>query len=240
MNVLILDGGLKNQLPLMGIGKGDKIRLWEDKWCVQGPLNSTFPRLYAITNNKNSSPLSLFSPNDYGLHWKLNFSRSRLYDAEINELTSFLQILNDVAFFPEEDDELVWVGDKTWIFSVKSAYLNDCPAPSAIVFPRKKIWSKHWPHKVGFFLSQLVQNKLPTIDNLQKRKCVLAAFPANIQLRAFTSLVDLHKNWPCFNSSFIGKVVWNCIPASICWNVWLERNARCFSDKKKSRRCYHY
>ncbi|RZC86426.1 hypothetical protein C5167_030507 [Papaver somniferum] len=69
--------------------------------------------------------------------------RRRLYDAEINELTSLLKILNVMAFFPEEDDELVWVGDKIRIFSVKSAYLNDCPAPSAIVFPRKKIWSKH-------------------------------------------------------------------------------------------------
>ncbi|MCL7026156.1 hypothetical protein MKW94_008271 [Papaver nudicaule] len=95
--------------------------------------------------------------------------------AEIIELTSLLQILDSIFFFPDEEDKLIWMGDKT---GTSSAYLNDYPSSSAAVYPRKKIWSEQWPFKVAFFLRQLVQNRLPTIDNLQKRNCAPSLCPS--------------------------------------------------------------
>ncbi|KAI3938588.1 hypothetical protein MKW98_016093, partial [Papaver atlanticum] len=56
---------------------------------------------------------------------------------------------------------------------------------------------------------------------------------ANVQVPLFTNLLDLLKNWPSYDGSNSGKAFWKCLPASICWNVWLERNAHCFNSKKR-------
>lgn len=57
---------------------------------------------------------------------------------------------------------------------------------------------------------------------------------ANSQLPSIRSLLDLFKNWSQFSISTSGKEIWKRLPASICWNVWLERNARIFTGKKRS------
>lgn len=52
----------------------------------------------------------------------MNHNKRRLYDAEIEELTVLMKHLDAVSLSTCEDDQLIWLGDKKGIFSVKKAY----------------------------------------------------------------------------------------------------------------------
>ncbi|KAG5614582.1 hypothetical protein H5410_014406 [Solanum commersonii] len=45
------------------------------------------------------------------------------------------------------------------------------------------------------------------------------------------SLLDCWKNQKTTKRL---KQIWRTIPLNILWTLWLERNKRCFEDKKKS------
>lgn len=157
--------------------------------------------MYEISNSKHCSLLQLYVPDDSGCYWNFG-TRRRLYDAEIAEFTVLTPILNSIVFSLDEDDELVWVGEFSGAFSVKSAYQLDTLTTSNPSFPRKKIWSNAWPHKIGFFLWQLVLDSLPTIDNLQHRNCALSVFGGS----SATNLCSL-----CNNVLESGThLFWNC------------------------------
>ncbi|KAI3902113.1 hypothetical protein MKW92_019217, partial [Papaver armeniacum] len=58
-----------------------------------------------------------------GMYWNLGLShRRRLYDAEINELSVLIPLVDAIVLIQEEDDQLIWLGDKKGLFSVKAAY----------------------------------------------------------------------------------------------------------------------
>lgn len=107
------------------IGKGDKIRLWEDKWCVQGPLSSLCHGLFNLSSTKNKSMPQAYISGGAGLNWDLVLChRRRLYDSEIAELSILIPLLESIVIYPNQEDQLIWLGDKNGIFSVKAAYLK--------------------------------------------------------------------------------------------------------------------
>ncbi|MCL7024264.1 hypothetical protein MKW94_009991 [Papaver nudicaule] len=154
------------------IGKGDKIRLWEDKWHVQGPLSVLFPKLYNLSTSKQISIKDAKLSGNDGVSWDLGLlHRRRFYDNEISELTSLLPMVENINVDPEVDDALIWLGDKRGIFSVKAAYSNYNQGNlQSVAFPNSKVWSHAWPHRVGFFLWQACLGRLPTMTNLHQRR----------------------------------------------------------------------
>ncbi|XP_026427449.1 uncharacterized protein LOC113323373 isoform X2 [Papaver somniferum] len=157
------------------IGKGDRVRLGEDKWCIQGPLYALFPSLYNISSTKNTCIFAAYHDSANGFYWILGLShRRRLYDNEISELSVMLPLLESIVFLPNEEDQLVWLGDKKGMFTVKAAYAHLSQGTNPpISFPSSKVWSRAWPHRVGFFLWKVCLNRLPTLSNLHHRRTAL-------------------------------------------------------------------
>ncbi|KAI3899301.1 hypothetical protein MKW92_024322 [Papaver armeniacum] len=159
------------------IGKENRFRLWEDKWCINGPICSLCPNLYNLSTSKNISILQAHQTNEDGFNWGLGLNhRRRLYDAEISELTVLIPLLESIVIIPDQEDQLIYLGNKKGTFSVKAAYVNLSQGTNpAIPFPSSKIWSRAWPHRVGFFLCQVCLNRLPTLSNLHKRRSALTS-----------------------------------------------------------------
>ncbi|KAI3957386.1 hypothetical protein MKW98_003107 [Papaver atlanticum] len=82
--------------------------------------------------------------------------------------------IDSIVLFPDQEDQLICLGDKKGIYIVKVAYLNQSQGTVPVTpFPSSKVWSRAWPHRVGFFLWQAFLNRLPTLSNLHRRKSVL-------------------------------------------------------------------
>ncbi|KAI3944657.1 hypothetical protein MKW98_021115, partial [Papaver atlanticum] len=166
------------------LGKGDTVRLWEDKWGAQGTLESLCPNLYRITTSKQISVLHARTVEGSSVTWNLGIAHNRLYDAEIAELVNIFPLLDLIFLDPDQEDDLVWVGDKSGKFSVKSAYNLQVAQDQLVLaspdFPCKQIWSRRWPPKFAFFLWQAVLERLPTLDNLQKRGSAIISTAGDI------------------------------------------------------------
>lgn len=87
------------------VGKGDKIRFWQDIWCGQMSLQNQFPHIYAIAKDKTT-----LLENAYGastpLVWDVSVTRN-LQDWEVMEYENLLQLLADVKA-GTEPDRLNW------------------------------------------------------------------------------------------------------------------------------------
>ncbi|XP_026451902.1 uncharacterized protein LOC113352273 [Papaver somniferum] len=94
-------------------------------------------------------------------------------------MARLLNYLDSISFTPDDEDELLWLGHSTGQFTVKEAYSCASASASTASFPRAKIWSNKWPHKIGFFLWQVALDRLPTLDNLHKRNNSLFSASGN-------------------------------------------------------------
>lgn len=192
------------------IGKGDEVRLWEDKWHVQGPLSVLCPKLYHLSSNKNTSILEAREDSVDGLNWNLELAdRRRLYDPEIAELTILLPLVDAIELDPLQDDQLIWLGDKKGKFSVKAAY--ECYSQGNSLtntFPKSKIWSRAWPQRVGFFLWQAFLGRLPTMDNLHSRH-------SNLNSSILSKLCNNYEE-------FVDHLLINCTYSVGIWNYFLD------------------
>lgn len=167
------------------IGKGNKIRVWEDKWFNQGSMADLCPNLYRTSIAKFNTISEAYCANSDGFYWELGITHRRFNEVEIGELSLAFSMLDSIVFYPDEEDSLVWLRDNSGNFSVKSAYYLSTSDSTSASFPHKHVWSKAWPHKVSFFLWQCVLDRLPTLDNLQKRGYVLVTPSGNPRINVF-------------------------------------------------------
>ncbi|KAI3866097.1 hypothetical protein MKW98_011618 [Papaver atlanticum] len=176
--------------------------------------------------------------------------RRRLYDAEISELSVLLPLVEAIVLILVEEDQIIWLGDKKGLFSVKAAY---------------EYYTQAWPHRVGFFLWQAYLGRLPTMKNLHCRQShldssVLCKLCNNFEesvdhllinctraLSVWNYFLDCAKRygaiqqtvkevicgWKGFNFSDRGRQLWKRLPAAIMWGLWLwkARNAVIFNGK---------
>ena len=70
-------------------------------------------------------------------------------------------------------DEMVWVGTKEGIFSVKQLY-TELEPERLVNFPTKVIWKSCTPPKVGFFAWEASWSRILTMNIVQKRGRVMA------------------------------------------------------------------
>ncbi|KAM7488895.1 hypothetical protein LguiB_026379 [Lonicera macranthoides] len=92
------------------LGRGDRIRFWEDVWVKSSSLRDRFPRLYHLSLSQNaviSLVLKRQSSSDFS--WDLNFSRN-FNDRDIVDFTSLLGIIGNTHFNFNSGDKRGWVG----------------------------------------------------------------------------------------------------------------------------------
>ena len=57
------------------VGKGYRVRLWEDSWCSEVPLRDLFPRLYSLARLKEAKVMEVWENSEQGGGWNLCFER---------------------------------------------------------------------------------------------------------------------------------------------------------------------
>ena len=127
-------------------------------------LRETFPELYNINCNKESSIADVMHFPNQKLHWDLLFSRAP-QDWEMEHFYIFLDLINSMPLNSEGQDKLCWkpAGNKN--FKVSEYYLSLSSTPD-ISFPWKPVWRSKVSPRVASFSWTATLGKILTIDNL--------------------------------------------------------------------------
>ena len=145
-----------------GVNNGRSTRFWLDWWVGTGPLRSRFPNLFLIATQPGISVAGAFPSGD----WVIPFRRT-LGQPEIAEWQELLRIVGDTQL-SEGQDSFSWHLEPSRKFSVKSLYSKLC-----LGTPRKhfrEIWGIAIPLKIRVFLWQLAWKRLPSCDNIIRRR----------------------------------------------------------------------
>ena len=149
-------------------GKGDSIRLWEDKWVGGGPLKESFPRIFRLSNNQGMSIGSVVSWSwNTTYSWDLSFSRN-FNDREFGEYLSLLSLIQNVSLNQNMLDKRVWIANHSGEFSCKSFFDNLSNPQSSIPFPQFNfIWKCGVPSKIKVFAWLASLGRVNTCDLIQ-------------------------------------------------------------------------
>ncbi|KAH1226713.1 putative ribonuclease H protein [Glycine max] len=107
---------------------------------------------------------------DSGWVWDFRWRRS-LFDSEIHMAVSFLEDIEGKSIQPHTADQWLWTADPTGHYSVKSAYkmMLAESAEESHDSTFEELWNLKIPSKVSVFAWRLLNNRLPTKVNLQRR-----------------------------------------------------------------------
>ena len=155
------------------VGNGCKVKLWEDVWCREAPLCSSFISLYGVASSKRAKVAELWEVTGTRGGWNFRFDR-HFNDWELEEAQRFLCTVSTKSLSPLSDDRLRWNGVKNGMFSVKSSY-DLLEGGRQQLVPVKMIRNPLVPTKVGFFVWEVWWGKILTMDQLKKRGFSLAS-----------------------------------------------------------------
>ncbi|XP_016199025.1 uncharacterized protein LOC107639987 [Arachis ipaensis] len=92
---------------------------WEDVWLSGGPLKERFPRLFSVSDQKESV-IGNYGFWD-GLEWIWNFQwRRELFQWELELVNQLHDALRPIKLAFDREDRVVWKFDKQGIFSTNS------------------------------------------------------------------------------------------------------------------------
>ena len=190
-----------NKSILWKVGCGDKFKFWEDKWSGgENNLAVKFPRLYTISAQQQHLIQQVGAFNEGGWEWNFQWRRP-LFDSEIDMAVAFLQEVEGFRLRSDEQDRWLWAVEPCGSYSAKSAYkaIREDILGAGQVGQFKELWKLRVPAKVTMFVWRLIQDKLPTRDNLKKKWVELQEY-----LCPFCRLVDesaSHLFFHCSNIS---------------------------------------
>ena len=152
------------------VRNGKTIHIWDDKWL---PTPSTYKVISPQIDFGDFPMVSALIDQDTRRWRRDRLERIFLaFEVEI--------VLGIPISYHLPDDQLIWVGNKKGIFSVKSAYYvarkvleGSEQGESSLGDVRAPLWKKMWhlniPAKVRIFAWRLCMNAIPTMRNLNKR-----------------------------------------------------------------------
>ncbi|KAK1607529.1 hypothetical protein QYE76_031202 [Lolium multiflorum] len=144
------------------IHNGRATRFWVDWWHEKGPLKDLFPGLFAIA----SEPLATVATLFLGNQCRLTFRRELGFGERV-ELANVARLVETIHL-SEPQDRISWSLEPNGKFSVRSLYKSLCQD-----IPHKYygiVWEIKVPLKVRIFLWQLSKRRLPSNDNIRRRK----------------------------------------------------------------------
>jgi hypothetical protein len=202
------------------------------------------------------------SRNSLGESWVTSSSLN--LDRELSaEWNSYTYHLNEAGIrLQERPDTLIWTGgDKSGVISVRNIYkaLAEASWPTRDQTWHTQLWKWNCLLKLKLFTWLLTENKILVWDILQSRgwsgpnRCILCKEDSETSHHLFVSChftrqvwhhvkasLNLAEQWlgpstfSCFNSWCSRHQLYPSLPATVCWNVWLTRNAAIFDDKPPS------
>uniref|UniRef100_M1CC58 Reverse transcriptase zinc-binding domain-containing protein n=1 Tax=Solanum tuberosum TaxID=4113 RepID=M1CC58_SOLTU len=148
------------------VGNGEKVAFWNDIWCGQETLKQAFPELHSLSQAQEASVADLWTGQGWNLHLRRN-----LNDWEITSIARFHDTMARATNLTEEQDRLIWKGERKGEFTVSSAYRELRPSEEQQAgWPWRMIWRTKIPYKVNFFTWLLAKEEVLTHENLNKRK----------------------------------------------------------------------
>jgi hypothetical protein len=236
------------------VGRGDRVRLWHDRWCGDVTLKESFHVLYDCASNQAATISEVLVRENGRVDWHVTFVRN-FNDWELDIIASYLGLLQSHLPSRKVDDGLRWNLKKKGIFDVQSLYTALRESPT-IAFPWKSIWRTKAPRMACFFVWTAAWNKILTSENLSNRgytltsrcccngetidhlllHCPVAGVLWSWIFQAFGvhwalsgTIADLLFSW--WNG--LGRHssdIWNIVPVCLMWTIWKERNQRTFED----------
>ena len=88
------------------LGKGDRIKFWEDLWVIETPLKVRFPRLFNISLDQSSILKDLGLWDGATWVWNLIWSR-QLRHWELEQSIALLDLLYNVNLASNRNDRLI-------------------------------------------------------------------------------------------------------------------------------------
>ncbi|KAA0058554.1 LINE-1 retrotransposable element ORF2 protein [Cucumis melo var. makuwa] len=152
------------------LNNGDQISFWYSNWSQEGCLSTAYPRLFALSLDKESSIKDVWNSNNN--QWEITFRR-KLNDRELSTWEKILENL-PIPRTNRGPSKPTWIPDSKKSFSIASAKNCISHQPDrSVADPRVKlldlIWKSHIPMKIKFFMWCLVQRKLNTMEVIQQR-----------------------------------------------------------------------
>ena len=158
---------------IFALGDGSRVRFWEVNWCGEGPLREAFPALYLLADSKGAKVAEVWDSSRGERVWSPVFVRP-FNDWEVEEVQNFLNLVNNCRVNQEENDRLVWKGDKNALYFVKAntALLE---GSAGRIAPWKLVWNSIVSPKISFFAWEVWWGKILTMEQLKKRGFQLAS-----------------------------------------------------------------
>ena len=138
-------------------------------------LKTLFPRLFSVSLDQDKTVAEVGSWEDSDWNWRLRWRRAR-FSWESAMEGELLNLITGKTLSKEDKDMLVWSGDQSGAFSVKSAHLNLChqhEGSSKEVFSR--LWEAKAMPKAMVTAWGILLGRLPTFDNLIRRGLVVTS-----------------------------------------------------------------
>ncbi|XP_057532930.1 uncharacterized protein LOC130810822 [Amaranthus tricolor] len=161
----ILEDGM-----VLRVGDCSSIQFWHDRWCEAGVLKSIFPRLFAISLQKNSEISHMGEWAGSTWCWKLDWRRP-LYDWESEEVRVLHQIIAQNGPKRYREDGLLWKNAEVAAYPTK--YIKDkfneslgSSLPKNIL---SIVWQKFIPPRAKLTLWLANKEKLKTADYLVEK-----------------------------------------------------------------------
>ncbi|GKU95921.1 hypothetical protein SLEP1_g9218 [Rubroshorea leprosula] len=151
------------------VGEGNDTLFWKEKWCGKRTLKEKFNRLYKVAVSKEALIKDMGEWRDGEWSWNWGWRRE-LMGRELSLLQDLEKLLKECKLMKGKQDFWSWKHDSKGNYSTKSAYSllnNSIEEPGSIQF--NKIWNSKVPLKVSAFVWKLLQDRIPTGENLLKR-----------------------------------------------------------------------
>ena len=114
---------------------------------------ASFPSLYSIVDTKRTKAVEVWVWEGGSGAWNRNFTRPFI-DWELETVQNFIGVLSTSSISTQRKNILVWKGDDTSCFTVKS-YFNLLKVSSPLLGSIKILWNHYVLTKVGFLLGRL-------------------------------------------------------------------------------------
>lgn len=150
------------------LGKGDKTFFWKDLWLGERPLKHCFSIFFRISRNANALVQDFVNWDNGAISWHLDFCRG-LRSFEEDSRSGLLTLLEKFPFLPLDEDEMIWSGDSSGIFSVKALVHLAQSQLSNDEKVSKSIWESAIPPRVQIFLWCVLKEKILKRVELNRR-----------------------------------------------------------------------
>lgn len=151
------------------MGTGTNSSFWFDPWLDGGPLFRRYARLFTLSMDKLGTIADVVSQTSGVLRWNRRWQRV-LFEWEVEQLKDLQQKIVNATLKWEGVDRWVWKKDPSGAYTVRSAYKwirnSDLSAKEAF---HDVLWSCGASLKIKAFVWKLVQDRIPTSQNLIRR-----------------------------------------------------------------------